>query len=66
MGATKEDFDNTVAIHPSYSEEFLLMKTPRAPTVSWNKWINKTFFYWSFIVLLTKSNLNNNFKIVEI
>ena len=25
MGATKEDFDRTVAIHPTASEEFVLM-----------------------------------------
>ena len=25
MGATKRDFDNTVAIHPTASEEFVLM-----------------------------------------
>ena len=26
MGATKQDFDNTVAIHPTASEEFVLME----------------------------------------
>jgi len=26
MGATKEDFDNTVAIHPTASEEMVLMR----------------------------------------
>ena len=26
MGATKEDFDRTVAIHPTASEEFVLME----------------------------------------
>ena len=26
MGATKEDFDNTVAIHPTGSEEFVTMR----------------------------------------
>lgn len=25
MGATKKDFDNTVAIHPTAAEEFVLM-----------------------------------------
>ena len=25
MGATKQDFDNTIAIHPTASEEFVLM-----------------------------------------
>jgi glutathione reductase (NADPH) len=25
MGATKQDFDNSVAIHPTGSEEFVLM-----------------------------------------
>jgi len=28
MGATKEDFDATVAVHPTMSEEIVLMKTP--------------------------------------
>ena len=28
MGATKADFDNTVAIHPTSSEELVTMKTP--------------------------------------
>ncbi len=28
MGATKADFDNTVAIHPSSAEELVTMKTP--------------------------------------
>lgn len=28
MGATKEDFDNTIAIHPSSAEELVTMKTP--------------------------------------
>jgi glutathione reductase (NADPH) len=28
MGATKADFDRTVALHPSTSEELVLMKTP--------------------------------------
>ncbi len=28
MGATKEDFDRTVAVHPTMSEEVVLMKTP--------------------------------------
>ena len=27
MGATKQDFDNSVAIHPTASEEFVLMDT---------------------------------------
>ena len=26
MGATKEDFDNTVAIHPTGAEEFVTMR----------------------------------------
>jgi glutathione reductase (NADPH) len=26
MGATKRDFDNTVAIHPTAAEEFVTMK----------------------------------------
>lgn len=30
MGATKADFDNTVAIHPSSAEELVTMKTPEA------------------------------------
>jgi len=29
MGATKADFDNVVAIHPTASEEFVTLKTPR-------------------------------------
>ena len=28
MGATKEDFDATVAVHPTMSEEIVLMKSP--------------------------------------
>ncbi len=28
MGATKADFDNTVAIHPTSAEELVTMKTP--------------------------------------
>lgn len=28
MGATKEDFDRTVAVHPTMSEEIVLMKSP--------------------------------------
>jgi len=28
MGATKEDFDRTVAVHPTMTEELVLMKTP--------------------------------------
>jgi len=28
MGATKADFDRTVAVHPTMSEEIVLMKTP--------------------------------------
>lgn len=26
MGATKQDFDNTVAIHPTASDEFVLIE----------------------------------------
>jgi glutathione reductase (NADPH) len=26
MGATKQDFDNTVAIHPTAAEEFVTMR----------------------------------------
>ena len=29
-GATKHDFDNTVAVHPTSSEEFVLMPEPMA------------------------------------
>ena len=29
MGATKTDFDNCVAIHPTSSEEFVTMRNPR-------------------------------------
>lgn len=28
MGADKEDFDRTVAVHPTMSEELVTMKTP--------------------------------------
>ena len=28
MGATKEDFDRTVAVHPTIAEELVTMKTP--------------------------------------
>ena len=28
MGATKEDFDRTVAVHPTMSEEIVTMRTP--------------------------------------
>jgi glutathione reductase (NADPH) len=28
MGATKADFDNTLAIHPTSAEELVTMKTP--------------------------------------
>ncbi|MFV2001678.1 MAG: NADPH-glutathione reductase, partial [Paracoccaceae bacterium] len=28
MGASKEDFDRTVAVHPTMSEEIVLMRTP--------------------------------------
>ena len=28
MGATKEDFDRTVAVHPTMSEEIVTMKAP--------------------------------------
>jgi len=31
MGATKKDFDDTVAIHPTVAEEMVTMKTHRAP-----------------------------------
>jgi len=35
MGATKADFDRTVALHPTQSEELVTMRTPveqyRAP-----------------------------------
>ena len=30
MGATKADFDNTIAIHPTSAEELVTLKTPRA------------------------------------
>ncbi len=35
MGATKADFDNTIAIHPTSAEELVTMKTPE-PVVSNN------------------------------
>ena len=28
MGATKEDFDRTVAVHPTMAEELVTMRTP--------------------------------------
>ena len=28
MGATKEDFDRTVAVHPTVSEELVTMRSP--------------------------------------
>jgi glutathione reductase (NADPH) len=28
MGATKEDFDRTVAVHPTISEELVTMRSP--------------------------------------
>ena len=28
MGATKEDFDRVVAVHPTMAEELVTMKTP--------------------------------------
>jgi glutathione reductase (NADPH) len=28
MGATKEDFDRTMAVHPTMAEELVTMKTP--------------------------------------
>jgi glutathione reductase (NADPH) len=30
MGATKEDFDRTVAVHPTAAEELVTMRTPAA------------------------------------
>jgi glutathione reductase (NADPH) len=30
MGATKADFDRTMAIHPTTAEEFVLLRKPRA------------------------------------
>ncbi|MGL5735119.1 MAG: hypothetical protein ACRCYS_09675, partial [Beijerinckiaceae bacterium] len=29
MGATKRDFDQTMALHPSAAEEFVTMRSPR-------------------------------------
>jgi glutathione reductase (NADPH) len=29
MGATKADFDRTIALHPSAAEEFVTLRTPR-------------------------------------
>ena len=38
MGATKADFDNTIAIHPTSAEEMVTMKTPvRRETQEWKK-----------------------------
>ncbi|MDG1161855.1 MAG: hypothetical protein P8N01_00115, partial [Burkholderiales bacterium] len=36
MGATKKDFDDTVAIHPTAAEEMVTMKTSRAANTSTN------------------------------
>ena len=36
MGATKADFDNTIAIHPVSAEELVTMKSPKADTT--NDW----------------------------
>jgi glutathione reductase (NADPH) len=33
MGATKADFDNTIAIHPTSAEELVTMKTPAVRNV---------------------------------
>jgi glutathione reductase (NADPH) len=33
MGATKQDFDDTVAIHPTGAEEMVLMRAARAAVV---------------------------------
>jgi len=33
MGATKADFDNCVAIHPTAAEEAVTMKVPRKSTL---------------------------------
>jgi glutathione reductase (NADPH) len=33
MGATKRDFDDTVAIHPTVAEEFVTLRTARPPQV---------------------------------
>lgn len=37
MGATKADFDNTVAIHPSSAEELVTLKTPSKQTKDENR-----------------------------
>lgn len=34
MGATKQDFDNTCALHPSVSEEFVTLRTKWVPAAS--------------------------------
>ena len=34
MGATKKDFDDTVAIHPTAAEEMVTMKTSRVANTS--------------------------------
>lgn len=36
MGATKADFDNTIAIHPTSAEELVTMKTPATPGESYH------------------------------
>ena len=34
MGATKQDFDNTCALHPSVSEEFVTLNTKWVPAAA--------------------------------
>lgn len=41
MGATKKDFDKTVAIHPTASEELVLME----PKLYWHK--DQESIYWN-------------------
>ena len=47
MGATKEDLDSCVAIHPTAAEEMVTMKDPTRRYRGWDgsyeEWVNKKF-----------------------
>ena len=40
MGATKEDFDRTVAVHPTMSEELVTLKTTGADGITHKQSLN--------------------------
>lgn len=52
MGAVKDDFDNTVAIHPSYAEEFVLLRTARLWSILFISTPIIFMIYLSFYVVL--------------